>query len=85
MARENGMNEFVGQIGNRSAVANNDQIVAGIKQGVYEAMTEAMQYMMSQSTEQPIIVQTTVEMDGKAIVQQTDKARRRMGWNFQPI
>lgn len=85
MARENGMNEFVGSIGNRSAVANNDQIVAGIKQGVYEAMTEAMQYMMSQSTEQPIIVQTTVEMDGKAIVQQTDKARRRMGWNFQPI
>lgn len=85
MARENGMNEFVGSIGNKSAVANNDQIVAGIKQGVYEAMTEAMQYMMSQSTEQPIIVQTTVEMDGKAIVQQTDKARRRMGWNFQPI
>ncbi len=85
MARENGMNEYVGSIGNRSAVANNDQIVAGIKQGVYEAMTEAMQYMMSQSTEQPIIVQTTVEMDGKAIVQQTDKARRRMGWNFQPI
>ena len=85
MARENGMNEFVGSIGNKSAVANNDQIVAGIKQGVYEAMTEAIQYMMSQSTEQPIIVQTTVEMDGKAIVQQTDKARRRMGWNFQPI
>lgn len=85
MARENGMNEYVGSIGNRSAVANNDQIVAGIKQGVYEAMTEAMQYMMSQSTEQPIIVQTTVEMDRKAIVQQTDKARRRMGWNFQPI
>ena len=85
MARENGMNEFVGSIGNKSAVANNDQIVAGIKQGVYEAMTEAMQYMMSQSTEQPIIVQTTVELDGKAIVQQTDKARRRMGWNFQPI
>lgn len=85
MARENGMNEYVGSIGNRSAVANNDQIVSGIKQGVYEAMTEAMQYMMSQSTEQPIIVQTTVEMDGKAIVQQTDKARRRMGWNFQPI
>lgn len=85
MARENGMNEFVGSIGNKSAVANNDQIVAGIKQGVYEAMTEAIQYMMSQSTEQPIIVQTTVEMDGKAIVQQTDKTRRRMGWNFQPI
>lgn len=85
MARENGMNEFVGSIGNRSAVANNDQIISGIKQGVYEAMTEAMQYMISQSTEQPIIVQTTVEMDGKAIVQQTDKARRRMGWNFQPI
>lgn len=40
MARENGP-ELVGQIGNRTAVANNDQIVAGIQQGVYNAMVEA--------------------------------------------
>lgn len=37
IARENGP-ELVGRIGNQSAVANNNQIIAGIKQGVYEAM-----------------------------------------------
>lgn len=37
-ARENGIPEMVGRIGNRTAVANNDQIVEGIKEGVREAM-----------------------------------------------
>ena len=37
VARERGP-ELVGRIGNQSAVANNNQIIAGIKQGVYEAM-----------------------------------------------
>lgn len=40
IARESGP-ELVGQIGNRTAVANNDQIVAGIQQGVYNAMVNA--------------------------------------------
>jgi len=42
MARENGIPELVGTIGNRTAVANNDQIIAGIRQGVFEAVTQAM-------------------------------------------
>lgn len=37
MARENGMPEYVGSMGNRTAVANNDQIVEGIAQGVSDA------------------------------------------------
>ncbi len=83
LARENGINEMVGRIGNRPAVANNDQIVEGVKQGVYEAVIAAMSMMNQQTSDQPIVVETTVEMDGKAIVHQTDKARRRMGYNFQ--
>lgn len=38
VAREAG-NEMVGRIGSRSAVANNDQIVAGIARGVKDAMS----------------------------------------------
>jgi hypothetical protein len=34
--------EMVGQIGGRTAVANNDQIVEGIRQGVFEAVSAAM-------------------------------------------
>lgn len=41
IAREAGP-EMVGTIGGRTAVANNGQIIEGIKQGVYEAMASAM-------------------------------------------
>ena len=40
IAREAGA-EMVGRIGNRTAVANNDQIVEGISAGVYNAVTSA--------------------------------------------
>ena len=44
IARERGP-ELVGTIRGRSAVANNDQIIAGISSGVYEAVLAAMQAM----------------------------------------
>lgn len=42
MARENGMPEMVGRIGSHTAVANNDQIVASVSDGVYRAVRAAM-------------------------------------------
>lgn len=42
MARENGVPEMVGRIGNNTAVANNDQIVASVSDGVYRAVIAAM-------------------------------------------
>ena len=54
-ANENGVApEMVGQIGNRTAVANNDQIVDGIRQGVYDAVSAAMS--QNNSDERPIRV-----------------------------
>lgn len=41
VARENGLPEMVGRIGNRTSVANNGQIIEGIKAGVYEAVMSA--------------------------------------------
>ena len=35
--------EMVGTMGSRTAVANNGQIVTGIREGVYDAMMSAMQ------------------------------------------
>lgn len=43
IARENGIPEMVGQIGGQNAVANNDQIVTAIEQGVYRAMSQSGQ------------------------------------------
>lgn len=40
-ANENGSAEMVGSMGGHTAVANNDQIVEGIRQGVYDAVMAA--------------------------------------------
>ena len=50
MAREGNAPELVGRIGSRTAVANNDQIISGIRQGVYEAVSQAMQNMPDRET-----------------------------------
>ena len=42
VARESGP-ELVGRMGNRSAVANNNQIIAGIRAGVFEAVVNAFE------------------------------------------
>ena len=51
MARENGLTEMVGTIGNQTAVANNNQIVEGIAAGVERAMsnTNSAIYSMAAS------------------------------------
>lgn len=59
-ANENGSAEMVGSMGGRTAVANNDQIVAGIEAGVFRAMTSAMN---GQNGEREI----RVYLDGKEI------------------
>lgn len=38
IANENGIPEYIGSMGNRTAVANNQQIVDGVAQGVYKAI-----------------------------------------------
>lgn len=55
IAREAGA-EMVGTIGGRTAVANNDQIVAGISAGVYEAVSAAMQSGGSNSGSRTVVL-----------------------------
>ena len=50
MARENGMTEYVGSMGNRAAVANNDQIVEGIAAGVSSANGEQERLLREQNS-----------------------------------
>lgn len=60
MAREGNAPELVGRIGSRTAVANNDQIISGIRQGVYEAVSQAMQNM-------PTGGDTVLKVDGEVL------------------
>ena len=63
MARENGINEMVGQIGNRNAVASNDQIVEAVSIGVSQGVADAVGQILSPYLSQ--IAQNTREVADK--------------------
>jgi hypothetical protein len=73
IAREAGA-EMVGSMNNRTTVANNDQIVDGIRAGVYEAVIAAMG-ATAKKGEQII----KVFLDGKEITANVEKHQRERG------
>ena len=73
IAREAGP-ELVGSINGRTAVANNDQIVAAVSQGVYSAVMAAMGNN-NNSGEQNI----NVYLDGKQIYASVEKTKAERG------
>ena len=72
VAREAGP-ELVGTIGNRTAVANNDQIVQGIKAGVFEAVLSAMNMSGGNDNDTPV----KIYLDGREIASTTTKYQRQ--------
>lgn len=62
LARENGIPEMVGSFGNRPMVANNNQIVEGIRLGVYDAVTKALANNQHDST-----INVVLEGDAKGL------------------
>lgn len=79
MARENGINEMVGQIGNRHAVANNDQIVESIQSGVEAAMMNVMMAFAGQSDNgksEPVI-ENIVKVDSETLYRMTQKGKEK--------
>ncbi len=77
IAREAGP-ELVGSIGKRTVVSNNEQIIEGIRQGVYEAVKAAT----PSQTEQPLEVK--VYLDGKQITHAVEKVKRERGASLLP-
>ena len=73
IAREKGA-EMVGSMNNRTTVANNEQIVDGIRAGVYEAVIAAMGNM--QQTGEMIV---KVFLDGKEVTANVEKHQRERG------
>ena len=71
IAREAGP-EMVGRIGNRTAVANNDQIISGIQQGVYNAVSAAMGGGIGS-------VQIDLHTDEGVVVDRINKITRQTG------
>lgn len=73
IAREAGP-ELVGRIGNKTTVANNDQIVDAVSQGVYQAVMSAMGNNQSGGS-QPIVI----NLDGKQIYSSVKKREAQRG------
>ena len=73
IAREAGP-ELVGSIGHKSAVANNDQIVAAVSAGVYDAVTAAMK--SDKGGTQDIVI----NLDGEVIYKNQQKIAAQKGY-----
>lgn len=80
IAREAGA-EMVGSIGRRTAVANNDQIVAGIASGVAEANGEQNMLLREQNSLLRALLEkdSGVYLDGKNLTNSVEKYQRERG------
>ena len=77
IAREAGP-ELVGTIGNRTAVANNDQIVESVSSGVYQAVLAAL----GGNNDGGEPVNIVVTLDGEKIYENQQRVARGRGYNF---
>ena len=76
IAREAGP-ELVGNIGNRAAVANNDQIVSAVSKGVYQAVVQAM----GQSGNQTVEAKVNDKVLFEVVVNRNRQETMRTGYN----
>lgn len=76
IARENGP-EMVGKIGSKTTVANNEQIIEGISEGVYAAVVAAMRQSEASGGQN-----INVYLDGRKITSSVEKHQRERGANL---
>lgn len=80
-ANESGIAEMVGSIGNRTAVANNDQIVDAVSAGVSEATSIVMAEYIPQIIN-AIMQNKTIEIDGKKITREINTINSTSGFSI---
>ncbi len=69
--------EMVGRIGNKTAVANNDQITTAIAESTYEAVSKAL--LENQENKQPIIINLGNETLYKGMTRNRNQASNQYG------
>ena len=85
-ARESGP-EFVGSMGGHTAVANNDQIVEGIREGVADAMTQQNELLRQQNELLKALLEkeSTAEISVSSMSQAISRVNQRNGKTIIPI
>lgn len=79
MANEAGP-ELVGKMGNRNAVANNNQIIEGIKAGVFEAVLDALNasgILDRDDSEKEVVLELTVKADSETLYKAVRKGKKK--------
>lgn len=80
--------ELVGKFSNgKTAVANNEQIIAGIEEAAYRGFLRAQAespYLanIAENTRRTAEKDTSISIDGREIVTAYDNRKARMGWSF---
>jgi hypothetical protein len=87
MARENGITEMVGRIGNRTAVANNDQITSGIASAVESAIVNVMVPLMSSMNGQQNnqTVEVPLYLDGEQLARGVYRGMQKYDRRMQTV
>ena len=77
VARENGP-EMVGRMGSRNTVANNGQIVEGIKAGVFEAVVDAFEASdAGKGGDKDVVLELTIKADSETLYRVVRKGQKK--------
>lgn len=77
--------EMVGKMGNRNAVANNNQIVDGIKNGVFEAVLDAFNasgILERDDSEKEVTLEFTLKADSETLYKVVRKGKKKYDYRF---
>lgn len=77
--------EMVGKMGNRNAVANNNQIVEGIKNGVFEAVLDAFNasgILDRDGSEKEVVLEFTLKADSETLYKVVRKGKKKYDYRF---
>lgn len=84
-ARENGIPEMVGTIGGRTAVANNEDIVAAVSSGVAEAMISVLSQNRNTDSGSPVIEVVVKTEDDEVLARAVTRGQQKMNYRYDPI
>lgn len=77
--------EMVGKMGNKNTVANNNQIVEGIKNGVFEAVLDAFNasgILDRDDSEKEVVLEFTLKADSETLYKVVRKGKKKYDYRF---
>lgn len=76
-AREDGLPEMVGRVGNKTAVMNNGQVADTMAQSLVRAMSQS-----GASSNEPTIIENKLYLDGEVVYNNQQKIQRSKGYSL---